>query len=105
MTGISWGDVWWAEVPHAGRRPVVVLTRPEAIESLPVVLVAPATTNVRHLPTEVHLDADDGMPLPCVINLDTPELVPKGILVDRITRLGDARMMDVCRALATATNC
>lgn len=45
------------------------------------------------------------MPLPCVINLDTPELVPKGILVDRITRLGDARMMDVCRALATATNC
>jgi mRNA-degrading endonuclease toxin of MazEF toxin-antitoxin module len=45
------------------------------------------------------------MPLPCVINLDTPELVPKGILVARITRLGDARMMDVCRALATATIC
>lgn len=45
------------------------------------------------------------MPLPCVINLDTPELVPKGILVDRITRIGDARMMDVCRALVTSTNC
>ncbi|MEA2023720.1 MAG: type II toxin-antitoxin system PemK/MazF family toxin [Actinomycetota bacterium] len=105
MTEILWGDVWWAEVPYAGRRPVVVLTRPEAIASIPVVLVAPATTNVRHLPTEVPLDVDDGMPLPCVINLDTPELLPKGILADRITRLGDARMMEICRALAMATNC
>lgn len=105
MIEISWGDVWWAEVPHAGRRPVVVLTRPEAIGSMPVVLVAPATTNVRHLPTEVPLDADDGMPLPCVVNLDTPELLPKGILVDRITRLSGDRMMEICRALAMATNC
>lgn len=105
MTEVSWGDVWWAEIPRAGRRPVVVLTRPEAIESIPVVLVAPVTTNVRHLPTEVPLDADDGMPLPCVVNLDTPELLPKGILVERITQLGDSRMMDICRALAMATNC
>lgn len=51
------------------------------------------------------LDANEGMPLPCVVNLGTPELVPKAILVERITRLGDARMMDVCRALATVSNC
>ncbi len=105
MTGIAWGDVWWAEVPHAGRRPVVVLTRPEAIDALPVILAAPMTTTIRHLPTEVPLDTDDGMPVSCVVNLDTPELMPKGMLVERITRLGEARMMDICRALATATNC
>lgn len=105
MTAIAWGDVWWAEVPHAGRRPVVVLTRPEAIDALPVVLAAPMTTNIRHLPTEVPLDAEDGMPVSCVANLDTPELIPKGMLVEKITRLGETRMMDICRALATATNC
>ena len=105
MREISWGDVWWAEVPHAGRRPVVVLTRPEAIGPLPVVLAAPITTNRRYLPTEVLLDVDDGMPVPCVVSLDTPELIPKGVLVERITRLSDTRMMDICRALAMATNC
>lgn len=70
-----------------------------------LVHLPPATTHLRNLPTEVPLNFDDGMPVPCVVNLDTPELMPKGLLVEKITRLSDARMMDVCRALATATNC
>lgn len=99
------GEVWWIETPHAGRRPGAVLTRSEAIPALPVVLVALATTNHRGLVSEVSLDAEDGMPRPCVLNLDTPELVPKALLVERITTLSEVRMHQACEALAAATAC
>ena len=101
----SWGDVWWVESEEISRRPVVVLSRPEAIPHLPRVLVAPATTTVRGLPSEVSLDEQDGMPRPCVLTLDTPELVSKALLVDFVTTLSPVRMQQVCRALSVAVNC
>jgi mRNA interferase MazF len=102
---VAWGEAWWVESPEISRRPVVVLSRPEAIPHLARVLVAPATTNVRGLPSEVALDEDDGMPRPCVLTLDTPELVSKALLVEFITALSPVRMLEVCRALNTAVNC
>lgn len=93
------------ESPSLGRRPALVLTRSEALPVLPRVLVAPATTTVRGLPSEVALDADDGMPRPCVLNLDTPELVSKAMLVHKIATLSDVKMAAVCEALAAATGC
>lgn len=101
----GWGEVWWLELPTIGRRPVLVLTRPAAIERLPRILVAPATTHRRGLPSEVALDEDDGMPRPCVLNLDTPELVSRNLLVDYVTSLSSERMRQVCSALASAVNC
>lgn len=97
--------MWWAETEHAGRRPAVILTRPETILSLPVVLAAFATTAIRSLDTEVVLDESDGMPQRCVVNLDTPELVPKSLLVEKIGSLSVGRMNEICRALASAVNC
>jgi mRNA interferase MazF len=88
-----------------GRRPVLVLSRPEGIAHLPHVLVAPATTRVRGLPSEVALDEEDGMPRACVLTLDTPELASKALLVDYITTLSPVRMAQVCDALAIAVNC
>lgn len=105
MSEVRWGEIWWVESPSLGRRPVLVLTRPEALPALPRVLVAPATTTVRGLPSEVPLDRDDGMPRPCVLNLDTPELVPKPMLVERLGALSDVKMAAVCEALAAATGC
>ena len=105
VTRIGWGEVWWVESPSLGRRPVLVLTRPEALDVLPRILVAPATTTVRALPSEVPLDLDDGLPRPCVLNLDTPELVPRALLVERITTLSEVKMAAVCHALAAATGC
>lgn len=102
---MNWGDLYWAEVPHAGRRPVAILTRPEVIGRLPVVLVAPATTRRRGIATEVELDEADGAPRACVLNLDTPELLSPGMLVDRIGTLSDRKMSEVCQALARAVNC
>ncbi len=100
------GQMWWVELPEIGRRPAVVLTRGEALGVLPRVLVATATTSVRDLPTEVHLSrAEDGAPRDCVLNLDLPEQAYRSQLVDYITTLSDARMAQVCRALAIAVDC
>jgi mRNA interferase MazF len=101
----GWAEIWWCDFDEAGRRPVVVLTRPEAVGRLPRLLVAPATTRVRNLPSEVPLDVDDGVPKPCVLNLDTPELVERHRLTERIGRLSAQRWHDVCNALAAAVNC
>ena len=102
---MNWGDLWWVETEHAGRRPAVVLTRPRTLSMLPVVLVAFATTTIQGLDTEVLLEEKDGAPRPCALNLDTPELLPKAMLVERIGQLSPSRMGEVCRALAAAVNC
>jgi mRNA interferase MazF len=101
----NWAELWWSELPEAGRRPVLILTRPEAVNRLPRILVAPATTNIRGLPSEVALDETDGLSRPCVLNLDTPELVPRQFLVERIGVLTAHRWHEVCAALERAVNC
>ena len=99
------GEVWWLEHPEAGRRPACVVTREAAIPVLDSVLVAPATRTVRGIPTEVALTREDGMPAECALSLDTLTTVPKALLTQRITTLGDARLDDLCRALRAATGC
>lgn len=64
------GDLWWADVPGDKRRPVLVLTRERFISRLNAVLVAPVTTKVRGIPTEVTLGPADGMPQACAANFD-----------------------------------
>ena len=68
-------------------------------------LVAPLTTRVRGLPSEVALDADDGVPQPCVVSLDNVQPLAAALLVERITVLSPVRMAAVCNALAVATDC
>lgn len=100
------GELWWCESPDAGRRPCVVLTRDAAIPKLQRALVALATTNVRSLPSEVPLHPNsDPVPRPCVLNLDTPEVVPVALLTERLGRLSDDRIREICHALAIATGC
>jgi mRNA interferase MazF len=97
------GEVWWCELPAIGRRPVVVLSRDAAIPRLGRALVAPCTTRVRGLPSEVLLEpGDDPVPRPSAVNLDSLESVSLGVLVDRLGRLSDDRMRQVCTALAVA---
>jgi mRNA interferase MazF len=100
------GEVWWCELPAVGRRPVVVLSRDAAIPRLRRALVAPCTTTVRSLASEVILDpADDPIPKRSAVNLDSVESVSVAVLVDRIGRLSDARMREVCVALQVAVDC
>lgn len=100
------GEVWWCELPEIGRRPVVVLSRDAAIPRLRRTLIGPCTTVVRGLASEVVLDPDiDPIPRRSVINLDSVESVPVGVLVQRIGRLSDHRMREVCAALEVAVAC
>ncbi len=100
------GEVWWCEPPDIGRRPVVVISRDPAIRALGRTMVAPCTTTVRGLPSDVHLDPGrDPIPRECVVNLDSVESVGVGVLVTRIGRLSTERMREICAALAIATTC
>ena len=100
------GEVWWCELPDVNRRPVVVLSRDAAIPRLRRTLVAPCTTTIRGLASEVVLEpADDPVPRRCAVNLDSVESVSVGTLVDRFGRLSDERMREVCHALQVAIDC
>ena len=100
------GEVWWCELPGIGRRPVVVLSRDSAIPRLRRTLVAPCTTTIRGLPSEVLLEpGDDPVPRRSAVNLDSLESVSVGVLVQRLGTLSGDRMGDVCGALAVAADC
>jgi len=99
------GDVWWADVPGDKRRPVVVLTRERFISRLTSVTLAPVTTRVRGIPTEVELVPEDGMPRRCAADFDHAFALSRERLHERITRLNDDRLADVCRAYRFAVGC
>lgn len=97
--------MWWSEDPALGRRPVLVLSRDAVLPVLRRPLVAPLTTRVRHVPTEVALDVDDGLPRPCVVSLDNVQPLAVATLAERVTQLGAVRLAAVCKAMAVATEC
>jgi mRNA interferase MazF len=100
------GEVWWCELAEIERRPVVVLSRDAAIPRLRRTLVGPCTTTIRGLPSEVLLEpGDDPVPRTSVVNLDSVESVSLGTLVERLGRLGDERMRQICDALEIAVAC
>ena len=107
MSGLpARGETWWCELPEIGRRPVVVLSRDAAIPRLRRTLVAPCTTTIRGLASEVVLDpAADPIPRRSAVNLDSLESVSVSVLVGRLGRLADARMRDICAALEVAVDC
>jgi mRNA interferase MazF len=89
-----------------GRRPVVVLSRDVVIPRHRRALVAPCTTTIRGLVSEVVLEpGDDPVPKRCAVNLDSVESVSVAVLVERLGRLADMRMREVCAALAVAVDC
>jgi mRNA interferase MazF len=100
------GEVWWCELAEVERRPVVVLSRDAAIPRLRRTLIGPCTTTIRGIPSEVLLEPDDDpVPQTSVVNLDSVESVFLGTLVERLGRLSDERMHEICRALEVAVAC
>lgn len=100
------GEVWWCELPQIGRRPVVVMSRDAAIPRLRRTLVAPCTTTIRGLESEVVLEpGDDPVPRRSAANLDSVESVSTAVLVGRLGRLSDERMRQMCAALEVAVDC
>jgi len=100
------GEVWWCELAEVGRRPVVVLSRDAAIPRLRRTLIGPCTTTIRGIPSEVLLvPGEDPVPRTSAVNLDSVESVALGVLVERLGRLSDDRMRQICAALEVAVDC
>jgi mRNA interferase MazF len=104
--GVTRGEIRLVRFPPPDKeRPVLVLTRQALIGALARVTVAPITSTVRDVPSEVALGIDDGLKQPCAINLHNVVTVPKTLLGRRVATLGPERMRAVCGALAFALGC
>jgi mRNA interferase MazF len=77
------------------KRPVLILTRDSALEFLGEVTVAPITTTIRDIPSEVLLTASDGMPRDCAVNLDHLQTVSKGKIGSLIATLSTSKMQQM----------
>jgi mRNA interferase MazF len=96
------GDIWYADVPGDKRRPVVVLTRDSVLPHLTTILVAPVTTRIRSIPTEVPVA---GLSRACVANLDNITPLPKSTLIERAGRLSRDELAALCSAARFAIGC
>ena len=105
-SGISRGDVrLYQFAPPDKTRPVVVLTRDSAVPYLSTVTVAPITTMIRGVPSEVRLMEDDGMKTHCVVNLHNVVTVTQNRLGKRVAQLSSLRMTEICAALRFTLGC
>lgn len=97
------GEVRWYRFasPHK-KRPVLVLTRTSALDFLGEVTIAPITSTIRDIPTEVVIGAADGMARDCAVNLDHVQTVARGRIGARVTTLSPRRMAAVRDALLFA---
>ena len=104
--GIARGDVrLYRFAPPDKSRPVLVLTRDSAISYLSTVSVAPITSTIRGVPSEVALGEDDGMKAPCAVNLHNTITVSQNRLGKRMARLSSLRMNEICAALRFSLGC
>ena len=97
------GEIWQYRFGAPDeRRPVVVLTRQEVLPLLRTVMVAPITSTIRGLPSEVIVGAEEGLKRDAAINLDHVQTVERQRLHRFVGTLSDAKMRQVCRALSLA---
>ena len=96
-------EIWWANLPApAGRRPVLLLSRNDAYGYLSKFVVAEITTTIRTIPVEVRLGRREGLPSPCVANLDNIRTAARQWLDSRAGTLAPSRHSEVKRALGYA---
>jgi mRNA interferase MazF len=100
------GEVRLCRFPSPDKeRPVLILTRASAIPYLSRVTVAPITSTIRGVPSEVPLGPDDGMRQPCAANLHNVLTIDQKTIGRRLAQLDPRRMREVCHALAFALGC
>lgn len=103
---ITRGDVRLYQFsPPDKKRPVVVLTRDSSVPYLSTVTVAPITSTIRGVPSEVLLKEDDGMKTHCAVNLHNAVTVSQKRLGKRLAQLNSTRMLEICAALRFALGC
>ena len=98
------GEIWWAEAEDK-RRPVLVVTRSDAVTMLTWIIVAPVTRTIRRIPTEVALGAMHGLPDDCVASFDNLQPIRRTFLTQRVGELGIEELNEICRALRALADC
>ena len=93
---------WYKFQPPDKNRPVLILSRDPVIEYLGEVTIAPVTTTIRDIPSEVLLTKADGLPRECVVNCDHLQTVSKGKIGPLIATLSTSRMTEVAEAISFA---
>jgi mRNA interferase MazF len=97
------GEIWWAELPApVGSRPVVILTRDAVLENIGAIVVALVTRTVRQLATEVILGRRQGLPVPCVANLDNILTVPRHRMKRLMGACDSSKMEELDHAIKVA---
>ncbi|CAN5645337.1 MAG: type II toxin-antitoxin system PemK/MazF family toxin [Iamia sp.] len=102
---VARGELWWGETPEQKGRPFLVVSRDAANEVMARVLVAPVTTQIRSVPSELSVGPDEGLPVDSVASFDNLRPMPKAMLVRRIGALGPARRHLLCVAAAATLDC
>jgi mRNA interferase MazF len=97
------GEIWWAQIEEK-RRPVLVVTRSEAVPVLTGIVVAPVTRAVRDIPTEVRLGESEGLPIECAAAFDNLQRIRRSALAERVGDLG-LRRQEICSALRSLADC
>ena len=104
--GVTRGDIWmYSFAKPDKRRPVLVISRQSVIPLLRTVMVAPITSAIHGVPSEVRIGVEHGLKHDSAINLDHVQTVDKSRLKTFVCHLGDDLMDEVCRSLAAATGC
>lgn len=98
------GEIWWAEAEDK-RRPVLIVTRSEAVPVLTWLVVAPVTRSVRDIPTHLDLGSDEGLGVPCAAAFDNLQPIRRSFLTERTGALAPARRIELCRALRAVADC
>jgi mRNA interferase MazF len=98
------GEIWWAEAEHK-RRPVLVVTRSDAIDVLTWIVVAPVTRTVRHIQTELSLGERHGLAVDCVASFDNLQPIRRAFLTERVGQLGVEEANAICRCLEALADC
>jgi len=93
---------WYKFVKPDKKRPVLILTRDSVLEYLDEITVAPVTSTIRDIPSEVFLSSADGMPRNCAVNCDHLQTVAKGKIGSLLTSLNPGKMTDVGSAIRFA---
>ena len=102
---VAQAEIWLMETPNRKRRPVLVVTRDEAIPLLNNVVVAPVTSTIRNIPTCLRVGPDEGIDQDSVATFDNLAAVPKSVLTTRLGQLGPAGRGQICTALEALANC
>lgn len=102
---VAQAELWLMETPNQKRRPVLVVSRNEAIPVLNNVVVAPLTRTLRDIPTCIPVGSDDGIDHDSVATFDNLAAVPKSVLTTRLGQLDSGGRRLICNALDALANC